>query len=240
MGEAIAKALIRTEVCARLHVTARSEARVARLLGQSSKVSVCDAAALVESSSIVIVALRPDDARDLLPGLPFAPTHHVISVMAAIRCAELTKMTGPVASSCRMITLPSVAGGGQTIPVFPHSDAAQALFGESNKLFDTGSEERLLAFWAVTGLLSSTLTVGKAGADWLAGQGIDRRAGDAYAAALFNEVHALLGEGFQNGLDEVSTPGGLNATVRQNLEDKGFTEVLNANLDSLYERLTKD
>ena len=241
MGEAIAQAVLRFHpTLEALHLSKRSPQRVARLTAQDPRVRPLEPDRILADCDVVILALGRDVARDLLPDLSFQPRHHILSVMAEIPLSELRSLTGGQPQSfSRVLTLPSVADGGQSLPLFPASAAAEAVFGGANRLLPAASETQLLAYWATTGLLSTTMLLGQSAADWLRGQGVENAAAEAYAKALYAEVLGLLGGGFAEGMHHVSTPGGLNVQMLGRIKETGMSEALANGLDEINARLLK-
>lgn len=237
LGEALAGAVLSLPDTETLHVGRRSAARVARLAAADARVTPADPDEILRRCDYVILALRPADARELLAGLDFAPRHQIISLMAEIGLDELRALTAGAGGVCKLLALPSVAGGGQVLPVHPVIPAVEHLFGRTNRLIPTRSEEELMVYWAITGLLSSVMTLGDVAAHWLVAGGIARDPAEAYARTLFSEVHGLARHGFAEGLDEVSTPGGLNMMMRERLLAAGLEAQLADGLDEIHLRL---
>lgn len=237
LGEAIAEAVLAEPGQGPVHVTRRNAARVAALRRKDPRVRPADPASIVDACDIVIVALRPEDARALLPELHFGPQHRVISVMAEIPMAELLALTGDAGGVSRVLATPTVATGGRLLPVYPQSDAVDRIFGRRNTLLPLETEAQLVSLWAITGLLSTVMTVGDVAARWLVEAGIPSAAAAAYARALFHDVHAATAHGFAAGLDHVSTPGGLNVMMRRRLLDSGIEAHLCDGLDCVRNRL---
>ena len=237
LGEAIAKAVLsQTEVRA-LHVTRRSAGRVARLSEADQRVRPGDAAAIARDCDILIVALRPDDARSLLPGIAFEVRHQIISAMAEIGLDELSELTRGAGGICRLLVLPSVTEGRQLLPVFPASHAAEHVFGRQNSLLVVESEEQLMTYWSITSLLSSIMMIGDVAERWLVSSGIERERATAYARTLYSDVHAASASGFAEGLDHASTPGGLNVAMYERMRQAGVEEQVATGLDQIRRRL---
>jgi pyrroline-5-carboxylate reductase len=160
--------------------------------------------------------------------------------MAEIPVSKLKDLTGGDAGSlCRVLALPSVAQGGQVLPVYPKTDAVTAIFGVNNTIMGAKNERELLAYWAVTGALSTTMLAGKVATNWMQKQGINQRDADAYARALYSEVYQLLGNGFPQGMEHVSTPGGLNEQMLRKLRNNGVGEEIEQGLEDINTRITK-
>lgn len=237
LGEALGRAALALPGTGALHVSRRSAPRVARLQAADPRVLPSDPEVILQACEIVVLALRPDDARAALARLRFEPRHHVISAMAEIGLEELRDLTRGAASTCRILAMPSVADGGQLLPRYPRTDAADHLFGNRNRFLEVGSETELMTYWAITGLLSSAMMVGHVAEAWLVRAGIDRNGATAYTRAIYSDVHAAAADGFASGMDHVSTPGGLNVMMRERLQAAGFDTTLEDGLEAIHRRL---
>ena len=239
LGEAVARAILSRPGQGKLYVTRRGAERVERLRNADSRITPREPEEILRECDVLVLALGPGAARSLLGSLSFQPRHHVISVMAEIGLEELRRLTAGAGSASRLLVLPSVAKGGQLLPVHPVSDAVVRLFGETNDLMPARSERELLALWSITGLLSSVLKIGDITARWLENAGIETRQAEAYARTMFSEVLDLTEAGFEQGLHEVSTPGGLNMMTSEYLLRAGLEQHINGGLDLIRQRLMK-
>lgn len=237
LGEAIALAALALPEQGDVLVTERGAARVARLCARDSRVRPCAPQLILDGCDLIVIALRPEAANTLLPTLRFEPRHRIVSLMAEVDAEALRAMTPGVASISRVLAMPSVAQGGQLLPVFSPDAATEFLFGRHNRLLPVSSEQQLLTYWAITGLLSSVMTIGNVAERWLMEAGIERSQATAYARTLFSDVLAASADGLAEGLEHVSTPGGLNVMMRQQLLDAGFEDVLRHGLDGIRDRL---
>jgi pyrroline-5-carboxylate reductase len=237
LGEAIASAVLALPGPGAVPVSRRNAGRVEALCRQDPRVRADEPAAIVASCDVVIVALRPDAARQLLPSLAFEPRHTVISTMAEIGLDALRGLAPGAGGHSRLLAMPSVAQGGQLLPVYPASAAVEELFGGRNTLLPVETEAQLMTLWAITGLLSTVMTVGDVAARWLEEAGIARAQATAYTRTLFSDVHAATEPGFTAGLDHVSTPGGLNVMMRQRLLEAGIDTEIRGGLDAIRDRL---
>ncbi len=237
LGEALAKAVLRHPAMSSLRVSRRNAARVEDLVKHDPRVMPTDPEQMVDECDYLIVALLPDVARSVLPALKFEARHHVISAVAEISHAELQALTRGAGSACRLLALPAIAGGRQTLPMYPSSASAELLFGRDHDLFATSSEKEFLSLWSVTGLLSAVMMVGEVAASWLVSAGIDPKQANSYARVLFSEVHAATADGIAHGIEHVSTPGGLNAMAYQHLKAAGCPGHVRDSLQNISSRL---
>ena len=239
LGAAVAAALLADPARRRLLVTPRNQARVQTLKQGDDRVVVAEPAGLVRACDLILIALGPGAARQVLPQLSFAPRHDVISLMAEIGLDELKGLVKGAGNVSRLLALPSVAHGRQTLPVYPSTPAVKQLFGADHDLVELTGESDLTAYWSITGLLSSVMMMGEVAAAWMTRRGIPGPLAHSYAASLLHDVSHAVSDGLLNGTNAVSTPGGLNVMARRNLEATGFASRVGVELDRIYARLDK-
>ena len=237
MGEAVASALLSDAALAALYLTPRNSGRVARLVAGDTRAKVAEPQAVLRHCDVVVIALGAAAARQILSGLEFERRHQIISLIAETRLAELETLTPAAGQRCRLLALPSVMAGGQTIPVYPRIPAAESLFGALNRLLAVETEEQLIAYWSITALLSSIIMIGEVAAEWLENAGIEAPVAQIYSKALFEDVERALRTGFGSAVRSVSTPGGLNMMMRQRLKDADIAAEIGRGLDEVYDRL---
>src|SRR4051794_3683002 len=78
-----------------------------------------DNQAVVDGASVVILCLRPQEAREGLGGLRFPGGQVVISAMAGVSVEELLRLVAPATDVARTIPLPSVATRAGIPPIPP-------------------------------------------------------------------------------------------------------------------------
>jgi pyrroline-5-carboxylate reductase len=237
LGEALACSALALPDLRRLHVTQRGAERVARLQTSDGRVQAVDPTSMLQTCDILLVALRPDAARSVLGALHFETRHHIVSAMAEIGLGELRALTHGAGSASRVLAMPSVALGGQLLPLFPRTAAAEHLFGERNRFLDVASEAELMTYWAITGLLSAVMVTGQVAEGWLMRAGASPEDATAYARTVYSDVLTATAQGFTVGMNHVSTPGGLNEMMLDRLLAVGFGQEIEAGLQAIHDRL---
>ena len=113
----------------RIVLSPRNAARVADLASRFPTVRAARSnQEVLDESSVVLLCIRPQDARSVLPGLKFSAHHAIVSAMAGIQIAALRELVAPAQDIARVIPLPCVATREGATPVFPPTDAAKELF----------------------------------------------------------------------------------------------------------------
>lgn len=237
MGEAVASALLSDADLTALYLTPRNSGRVARLVARDTRVKVAESQAVLRHCDVVVIALGAPAARQILSGLEFESRHQIVSLIAEMRLSQLATLTPAAGQRCRLLVLPSVVAGGQTIPFYPRIPAVESLFGALNRLLAVETEEQLIAYWSITALLSSIIMIGEVAAEWLENAGIEAPVAEIYSKTLFEDVERALRAGFGSAVQSVSTPGGLNVMLRQRLKDADIAAEIGRGLDQVYGRL---
>lgn len=237
LGEALAKAVLSHPDVGSLYISRRSAERAERLVQYDARVKPADPEQIVASCDHLVISLRPGAARSVLPTLKFESRHCVISAMAEVNYRELQALTRGASSVSRLLVLPAVVNGKQVLPVYPASPSATQLFGHNNKLFTVSSEDELLSFWSITGLLSVVMMVGEVAADWMIESGIDPQQANTYSRVLFSEAYMATSEGITSGIEHVSTPGGLNAMAYKEMKRNGYDVRLKEITEHIFDRL---
>lgn len=83
---------------------------------------------VIDGSSVLLLCLRPQEARSVLPGLNFRGDQAIVSMMAGISIEALRALVAPAQNIARAIPLPAVASREGATPIYPPTEAATALF----------------------------------------------------------------------------------------------------------------
>ena len=223
-------------------ITRRSESVSSELADENPAIEVVETAQqVVDRSETVFVCLGADVAREVLPGLSFAPRQAVISVMAGMPLAELRAAVAPGDDVSVTIPMPVIEQGGCPLPVYPESAVLEALYGERNPVIPVADESALDPFWPVSGTVASLIEELRVFTSWLGERIGDADAAERYVTHLYGAQFAHLKTDGAGRLDAVlqdlSIGGGFNATLRERIEDSGHYGELRAGLDALYERV---
>ena len=222
-----------------LRISPRNVQTSARLSKDLADVSIHENTALVQECELVLLCLRAGVAREVLPTLSFAPGIHLVSVMVDVDLATLRTFAPEAATTTITIPLPQIAAGGCPLPCYPSNATVAAVFGPQNPSFAVKDERALNAHFAVSAILSTTLDQIATGASWLAGFTEDVPAAQLYLAQMLASALATVdGQVTVPALlEELATPGGLNATLKAHMRTRGANSALAEGLDAFQERL---
>lgn len=224
-----------------IRVSPRNAETAADLESRYPEVTICPNGEVVAGSDYVILALMAGVARQVLPALPFRADQKVISAMADVPLAEVRLLCAPACDVSITIPLPSIAGGGSPLPVYPDDQAVRRLFGGKNHIILCQTETSLNAHYAAVATSLPLLALVETTRDWLVDLTGDADGAETYLSAIFasyfNDIsHSGTGR-LDQVIEELSTEGGLNATLREALEAHGTPAKLSQALDDLRPRL---
>ncbi len=221
-------------------LSARNAAKAADLAAAHPEVTVAENQQVVAQSDTVFLCLMANVANDVLPRLTFRPDQNIISVMTDLTVADLQRLCAPATEIACTIPLSAIASGGSMLPVFPASPGLEELFGASDHVIPVASQSALNAHFGGSALSAPLIALMQTGAAWLAEQTGDPKAAEAYVAGVFAGFLRQMqetGADFDMLLQGLATEGGLNATLKQHMEDHGSHAALIQGLNTLKPRL---
>jgi pyrroline-5-carboxylate reductase len=196
--------------------------------------------AVLDNSDIVILALRPAVAAEVLSGLRFSPQHTVISLIPLVNYADLTRLVSPAAEVSLAIPLPTVVRHQCPIPVFRASEKVIGLFRAIGQPLTVADEGQLHAIWTLTGLITPFYEQLGALSDWTVAHGVSRETANAYIANLFQSLSYMAQHSdpidFGDLAQHAATPNGMNEQAGRELREKGVHEAYKLASDRLLER----
>lgn len=196
--------------------------------------------AVLDGSGMVLIAVRPQVAADVLKDLAFSADHHVVSLMAIIGLDEVKAMVSPAERVTRVIPLPSTAQRMGPTPVFPPDKEVAALFNRLGVAIEVETAAEFDALSAATASMASVFTFAETIAHWLAGQGIAypdaRRFVATMMRGLTNTAMLNTEASFAELADEHTTAGGINEQVVMHLKQNGAFDQLSDGLDAVLKR----
>ena len=225
-----------------IQVSPRNADVAAALAARFSNVTVAAAnQAVLDRSDVVIIAVRPQVADEVLSALKFRPDHHAISLMAIIPLEKLAALVAPASKIVRAIPLPMVAERCGPTPIYPPDPVAVAIFNRLGTVIEAKSADQFSAFSAATATMAPYFAFAGEIAGWLARR--DVPAGDArrYVASVFQGLaNIAVGQpehSFAALARDFSTRGGINEQTATHLKDTGALAALSDALDAVLKRL---
>lgn len=211
------------------------------LAGRFPNVHVCASnQEVLDRAGVVVLAVRPQLARDVLAELAFRTQHVVLSVLAGIRIEQLRDWVAPAGDVVRAIPLPAAADRRSRTVMYPENAVARELFGRVGDVLVPDAEPTLEVFSAATATFAAHVDYLATIAGWLSDQGVSRTDADAYTMHVFGLLGQSLLErpgSFAELTDRYMTPGGLNEQLRTDLRDDGVPELVRQALDRVLARV---
>jgi pyrroline-5-carboxylate reductase len=224
-------------------VSPRNESTAARLASRFADVRVAaDNQAVLDECDTVMLAVRPQIARDVLSLLRFRPDHHVISLIATVSREDIAALTAPGGHVVKALPMPMIAHGlGATI-IYPPDRKAAALFGTVGNAIEVESAAEFDAMSVTTATFASYFKYLDTIHAWLKQHGVPEARARDYVASLFR----ALGDAPINqpavafmhmAEEEYATRGGLNEQVLRELTSRGVFEALRESMDGIHRRI---
>jgi pyrroline-5-carboxylate reductase len=196
--------------------------------------------AVLDGSEMVVLAVRPQVARDVLSDLKFQPDHHVISLISTLSLRTITAIAAPAREATRAVPLPAVAHRRGPTPIYPPDRRVADLFGALGGAIEVETDREFDALCTATASLASYFAFAEAITSWLAQHDVPAVDARRYVAGIFEGLtHAAAlapGKSFTALADEHTTPGGINEQVLQNLTEQRVFAHLSESLDAVLER----
>ncbi len=207
-----------------------------------------DNQAVVDGSATVVLALRPQDAKQALAPLAFRAEQRVISLLALTPLETARELVAPAGAAgapggaiVRALPLPSCAERLGPIVVYPGAPWAMAFFAPLGTPLAVAEERELNVLWALTALIAPYFALIAEGAGWAANAGVAAPTAGTYLATMFHALSTLAvrapGGDFEALTAEAMTPGGLNQQALKEIRAAGGFEAFLAALDAILARL---
>lgn len=195
---------------------------------------------VVDGSDLVILAIRPQVAEEVVSSLVLRPEQKVISLIAGLDHRQIAEWTG-AGSVCRAIPLPFIAARRDATPVYPPDPDAVSFFGAIGQVLPVSNLRDFNTFAALSALMSSFFGIAEIASDWAAEQGMHSDQAKRYIGQLFGN----LGDTLRNdplAVEELrtghSTRGGLNEQLFADFRANGGGAVLASGLDAVLRRVS--
>ncbi len=218
----------------------RGAERSARLAARFANVTVAaDNQAAVSAAPVVVVAVRPAQAEDVLESLTFTAEQHVVSVVAAVSLDRLRALVAPATDVTRTIPMPEVARRAGHTPVLPRSPEAIALLERLGTVVRVDDEAAFDAMSVATATVAAHLHYVSTIAQWLAAQGgISAADAEQFVAGVYQGLQIDVTHGPLADLaTDHATPGGFNEGFDRALTDSGVFEAVTGALDAGLRRI---
>jgi pyrroline-5-carboxylate reductase len=196
---------------------------------------------VLDASDVVILAVRPQIAQEVIAPLRFRSDHHVISLIATLAMETVTALVAPARTVTRAVPLPAVAYGRGATAIYPPDPVAAGLFDRLGSAIQVDRAETFEALWAATATMASYFAFADSISSWLTRNGVEAAQARHYVAALFGGLSVTTGQAtdrdFPTLAVEHATLGGLNEQLMTHLAEQGLFAGVKDGLDEILLRI---
>jgi len=252
LGAAIAEGLIKSRFVTpqQITVTRRNTEALRGLAAQGVTVT-SDNAAAIQSSEVIIVALKPYNVKDVLEGLKTnfnASKHIVISVVTGIFLKDLAAIVNGGVPIFRAMPNTAIAIQ-ESVTCLCHQDATNEQVNYVTDLFNQlgisiAIDEKLMDAATVLGAcgIAYALRFIRAATQGGIEIGFDARTANLIAAQTVKgaaELLLKLGRHPEEEIDKVTTPKGCTIVGLNEMEHQGFSSSLIKGIGASYDKIVK-
>jgi pyrroline-5-carboxylate reductase len=197
---------------------------------------------VLDDSEVVVLAIRPQIARNVISELRFRSDHRVISIVCGLSLRRVSDLVAPAAKVTRAVPLTSVANRRGPTAIYPPDRAVADLFATLGTALEVEREDEFDALWAATATIASYFAFADSIASWLVGYGVPQGKAREYIARIFwalgNTAVDAPQRSFQSLAGDHATPGGINEQFLAHLAEHRTFEVVSDGLSAVMHRIT--
>jgi pyrroline-5-carboxylate reductase len=225
----------------KLYLSPRNEASSTRLAAAYPNVHrLAGNQEVLDAADIIIIALRPAIAAEVLKTVKFSARHTVISLIPLLKYDDLLQAVSPATDVSRAIPLPSVIQHNCPIPLYKARKLVTELFSIIGQPLQVADEQQLHAIWTLTGLITPFYEQMEVLSDWSVSNGVDRAIANAYIANMYQSLAYMAQQektiDFHELASHAATPNGMNEQAGKEIREKGAHEAYRGAADRLLER----
>ncbi len=192
---------------------------------------------VIDQSDLVVISVLPKQVDEVLGELKFRPDQIIASFIAGRPPSEIAKLTSPATKVAQLIPLPPIELHKGPLFICPEVPELIEVFAGLGDLIPFNDEEKIKVFSTASAVMSTYFRTLVEIVDWMNAQGIDRTLATKYMTSLFEglgaEANHIPPDLLTSMIREHETPGGLNESVRTNLEKSDWYLSISDQLDYL-------
>jgi pyrroline-5-carboxylate reductase len=196
--------------------------------------------AVLDHSDLVVIALRPAVAVEVLSGLRFDRRHIIVSLIPLLKYADLLPAVAPAVEVSLAIPLPTVMHHRCPIPLFRAGEAVVKLFSRIGQPLPVADEGQLHTLWTLTGLITPFYEQLGALSEWATAHAVHRTTADTYIADMFESLSYMAQQSapidFSLLAQHAATPNGMNEQAGREIRDSGAHHAWILAADHLLQR----
>lgn len=222
------------------YLSPRSSDRSAKLSAKYVNFIQCESnQEAVDQSDLVMIGVLPTQVDELLPQLNFRADHIIASMAAGKAPSHVAKLIAPATKVAQLIPLPMIEFKKGPIVICPPIAEISKLLNGLGDIVELKDETLIPIFSAASASMSTLFNLTNTIANWIQDQGIDFETSTRYATSLVEAIGTKANhidpENLAAQTVKHETPGGLNESVRTNLEKENWFVGLSNRLDYLID-----
>jgi len=198
---------------------------------------------VLDSSEVVVLAVRPSIAPGVISELHFRPDQCVISLVSGLSLRRLSELVGPATRIIRAVPLPSTARRAGPTGICPPDQLASDLFASIGTVFQVDTEQEFEAMCAATATIASVYAFMEKIVSWLAENGIPDQRAREYVARMICGLSCLAADApdrsFQSLVKAHATAGGINEQFLKQVADSGLLDGISDGLRAVMKRISR-
>lgn len=196
---------------------------------------------IADAADVLVLAVLPQQAAEVLPKLKIAAGQKIISLIATLPIDQIAGWTQSEADICRAIPLPSVADLQGLTVIYPPKDWAEDLFAPLGTVVTVETLKAFDAFAVSSAMMGLYFGLCASTAQWMVNQGVSYENARSYLAEVFSGLSGTATANPDTDFDRLrvdhSTPGGLNAQMFEVFNQRGGEVALEAARESVSKRI---
>lgn len=221
----------------------RNEEIAAGLASRYFDVQVAaDNQAVLDHCDTVMLAVRPQIARDVLSELRFRPDHHVVSLIATLSREDVAALIAPVTQVTKALPMPMIAHRQGPIIISPRDERISALFDKLGKVIEIEEPAEFDALSVVTATFATYFRYLDTIQTWLTEHGVANGKARDYIVTLYkalaNAPEMLPDVDFMHLAQDYATRGGINEQILRELTDRGVFDIFAESMEGVHRRIT--
>jgi pyrroline-5-carboxylate reductase len=200
--------------------------------------------AVADAAEVLVLAVRPQIAEEVLTALQIAAGRRLISVIAATNHEKLAMWTGyDKAQIVRAIPLPFVSYRDGVTAIFPADKTSCDLFSAIGEAVECESQNDFDLLSAASSTMGVYYGFMEKVAGWLVTNGMEEGKAHSYLTPLYGSLSHVAARspdaGYAMLRNKFSTKGGLNEQVFREFDDNGGSAALLNALDGVLARIRR-
>jgi pyrroline-5-carboxylate reductase len=223
-------------------VSPRNAEAAAALAAKFTSVTVAASnQAVLDGSEVVMLAVRPQVATEVLSELKFRADHRIISLMAITPLNKVAELVAPATKVTRAIPIPIVADRCGPTAIYPADPVAAVIFNRLGTAIEATSADQFIAFSTATATMAPYFTFAEEIAAWLTRHGVPAADARRYVATVYQGLGNIAVATPEHSLaalaGEFATRGGINEQVVAHMKERGAFDALSEALDAVLQRM---